>query len=475
MRNYLKFYINGQWVEPTQDKKLVVINPANEQVCGQIALGVQEDIDNAVKAARNAFSSWSQTSLDERLELLRSVEAQYQNRYDDMVEAITEEMGAPTAISRKVQAKMGLEHIRVAIKALTHYPFEERRGTTLLVKEPVGVCGFITPWNWPVNQISSKVAPALATACTIVLKPSEIAPFSSYLWAEIMHDAGVPAGVFNLVNGEGQTAGAALSSHPDVDMISFTGSTRAGIEVAKNAAPTVKRVHQELGGKSANILLEDADFDTAISNCINAVMMNSGQNCNAPTRLLVPNHKMDEVAKRAQKITLSLSVGDPGDDVDIGPVVSATQWEKIQSLIQKGMEEGARLVTGGTGKPEGLDKGYYVKPTVFSHVTNTMTIAVEEIFGPVVVIIGYDSVKQAINIANDTVYGLAGYVSGSEQTTVREVASKLRVGQVNLNSAAADLEAPFGGYKQSGNGREWGDYAFHDFLEVKAILGYGTN
>jgi aldehyde dehydrogenase (NAD+) len=389
-----------------------------------------------------------------------------------MAAAITEEMGAPGWLAQRAQAAMGIGHIQTAIEVLKNYKFEEQRGTTLLVKEPIGVCSFITPWNWPVNQIACKVAPALATGCTMVLKPSEIAPFSGYIWAEILHAAGVPAGVFNLVNGDGPVVGAEMSRHPEVDMVSFTGSTRAGIEVAKNAAPTVKRVHQELGGKSPNIILEDADFASAVSGGIRSVMMNSGQSCNAPTRMLVPGKKMDEVIAIAKETADSHTVGDPNGNAQLGPVISETQWNKIQGLIQKGIDEGATLVSGGVGRPEGLDKGYYVKPTVFANVTNDMTIAKEEIFGPVVAILGYDSVEQAITIGNDTEYGLAAYVSGTDQAKVREVASKLRAGQVNLNGAAPDMMAPFGGFKMSGNGREWGDHAFGEFLEVKAVLGY---
>ncbi|MEY4250949.1 MAG: hypothetical protein RJA87_2582 [Pseudomonadota bacterium] len=472
MRNYTKFYIDGQWVEPAVAKTLDVINPANEEVCGTISMGGVEDVDRAVKAARKAFATFSQTTREERIDLLERIAVEYQKRYADMAAAITEEMGAPGWLAQRAQAAMGIGHVQTAIEVLKNYKFEEQRGSTLLVKEPIGVCSFITPWNWPVNQIACKVAPALATGCTMVLKPSEIAPFSGYIWAEILHAAGVPAGVFNLVNGDGPVVGAALSSHPEVDMVSFTGSTRAGIEVAKNAAPTVKRVHQELGGKSPNIILEDADFASAVSGGIRSVMMNSGQSCNAPTRMLVPGKKMDEVIAIAKETADSHTVGDPNGNAQLGPVVSETQWNKIQGLIQKGIDEGATLVSGGVGRPEGLDKGYYVKPTVFANVTNDMTIAKEEIFGPVVAILGYDSVEQAVTIGNDTEYGLAAYVSGTDQAKVREVASKLRAGQVNLNGAAPDMMAPFGGFKMSGNGREWGDHAFGEFLEVKAVLGY---
>jgi aldehyde dehydrogenase (NAD+) len=365
-----------------------------------------------------------------------------------------------------------LGHLQTALDVLRHYEFQTLRGSTMMSKEPIGVCGLITPWNWPVNQIACKVAPALAAGCTMVLKPSEIAPFSAQIWTEILHAAGVPAGVFNLVNGDGPTVGAAISSHPEVDMVSFTGSTRAGIEVARNAAPTVKRVHQELGGKSPNIVLPDADLKRAVTNGVRGVMGNSGQSCNAPTRMLVPNDRMEEALAIAKAAAEATTVGAPDSGAALGPVISATQWGKIQSLIQAGLAEGATLVAGGPGKPAGLETGYYVKPTVLGHVNNQMTVAREEIFGPVLVVLGYDTVDEAVAIANDTPYGLAAYVSGTDLDAARKVASRLRAGQVNLNSAGPDLMAPFGGFKQSGNGREWGEHAFGEFLEVKAMLGY---
>lgn len=474
MRDYLKFYIGGAWVDPVTPKTLDVINPATEGVAGRISLGGAADVDKAVAAAKAAFPAFSRTSREERMELLERIIAEYQKRYADMAEAITEEMGAPGWLSQRAQAAMGIGHLQTALAVLKDYHFEELRGTTLLAKEPIGVCGFITPWNWPMNQIACKVAPALATGCTMVLKPSEIAPFSGYLFAEILHAAGVPAGVFNLVNGDGPGVGAAISSHPDVDMVSFTGSTRAGVEVAKAAAPTVKRVHQELGGKSPNIILEDADLKKAVTGGIRQVMMNSGQSCNAPTRMLAPAAKMDEVIALAKEAAETTTVGDPGGNAQMGPVVSELQWNKIQGLIAKGIEEGATLVAGGLGRPEGLDKGYYVKPTVFAHVTNDMTIAREEIFGPVVSILGYDTLDEAIEVGNDTPYGLAAYVQGTDIDKVREVARQLRAGQVTVNGAGPDMMAPFGGFKQSGNGREWGDHAFGEFLETKAIIGYGA-
>ncbi len=472
MREYLKFYINGAWVDPATPLQIDVINPATEAVAGHISMGSAVDVDRAVKAARAAFASYSQTSVDERVALLEAIIVEYKKRYGDMAAAITEEMGAPVMLAQKAQAAMGVGHLQTALDVLKHYAFQEARGTTMVVKEPIGVCGLITPWNWPVNQIACKVAPALAVGCTMVLKPSEIAPFSAQIWTEILHAAGVPAGVFNLVNGDGRTVGAAISCHPEVDMVSFTGSTRAGVEVARNAAPTVKRVHQELGGKSPNIILPDADFKRAITGGVRGVMGNSGQSCNAPTRLLVPNARMDEALAIAKEVAEATTVGDPASGAAMGPVISATQWGKIQALIQQGLIEGATLVAGGPGKPVGLETGYYVKPTVLGHVTPQMTVAREEIFGPVLVVLGYDTVDEAVAIANDTPYGLAAYVSGTDPEATRKVASRLRAGQVNINSAAPDLMAPFGGFKQSGNGREWGEHAFGEFLEVKALLGF---
>jgi len=406
------------------------------------------------------------------MEVLNRILAEYQKRFGDLATAVTEEMGAPSSLAQRAQVPVGMGHIGTAVQVLKDFKFEEDRGPTMIVKEPIGVCSFITPWNWPLNQITCKVAPAIATGCTMVLKPSEVAPFSGYIFAEIMHAAGVPAGVFNLVNGDGPTVGAALSSHPEVDMVSFTGSTRAGIEVARNAAPTVKRVHQELGGKSPNIVLDDDKFAAGVARGVASVMTNSGQSCNAPTRMLVPGKRMDEAIQVAKATAEQVTVGDPNGNAQLGPVVSEVQFNKIQKLIQAGIDEGATLVVGGVGRPEGLDKGYYVKPTVFANVKNDMTIAKEEIFGPVLSILGYDTVEQAIEIGNDTEYGLAAYVQAADINEARKVASKLRAGQVSINGSGGDMTAPFGGYKMSGNGREWGDYAFHEFLETKAVLGY---
>jgi len=472
MREYMKFYIDGQWVDPVTPKSLDVINPATEGVAGHISAGSAADVDKAVKAAQKAFETFSQTTREERIDLLERIQAEYQKRFGDIAHAITEEMGAPASLAQRAQAPIGIAHIATGIAVLKNFSFEEDRGPTRIVKEPIGVVGMITPWNWPINQIACKVVPALATGCTMVLKPSEEAPFSAILWAEVMHAAGVPAGVFNLVNGTGAEVGAAISAHPGIDMVSFTGSTRAGVEVAKAAAATVKRVAQELGGKSPNIILEDADFSTAVGGGVRHVMQNSGQSCNAPTRMLVPAKKMDEAIVIAKEAADSTTVGDPNGNAQIGPVVNKTQWDKIQRLIQAGISEGATLVTGGPGRPEGLDKGFYVKPTVFANVKNDMTIAKEEIFGPVVSIMGYDTVDEAVEVGNDTEYGLAAYVSGTDMAKVREVASRLRAGQVAINGAGGDMTAPFGGYKMSGNGREWGDYGFHEFLETKAVIGF---
>ena len=472
MREHLNFYIDGQWVAPAAPRTLDVINPATEAVAGRISMGGAADVDRAARAARRAFASFSQTTVAERVALLEAVVAEYKRRHADVAAAITEEMGAPVALAQKSQAPIGLGHLQTALTVLKTYAFEEARGTTLIRKEPIGVCGLITPWNWPMNQIACKVAPALATGCTMVLKPSEIAPFSAIVFAEILHAAGVPAGVFNLVNGDGPTVGAAIASHAEIDMVSFPGSTRAGIEVARAAAPTVKRVHQELGGKSPNLILPDADLQRAVTGGVRGVMNNSGQSCNAPTRMLVPKARMDEALAIAKAAAEATTVGAPDSGATIGPVVSAAQWDRIQTLIAKGIDEGATVVAGGPGRPAGLDKGWYVRPTVLGHVHNGMTVAREEIFGPVVVVIGYDTVDEAVAIANDTPYGLAAYVSGTDLEQVRRVATQLRAGQVNLNGALPDLMAPFGGYKQSGNGREWGDHAFGEFLETKAVLGW---
>jgi aldehyde dehydrogenase (NAD+) len=473
MREYLKFYIDGQWVDPLRPNAFDVENPVTEQVSGKISLGSAADVDVAVNAARRAFTGWSQSTREERLDLLQAILGEYQKRADDLAEAVTEEIGAPPSLAAGPQVFLGIGHLTTAIDALKNFEFSERKGATLIAKEPIGVCGLITPWNWPINQVAVKVYPALATGCTVILKPSEVAPYSPYIFAEILDAAGVPAGVFNLINGDGPGVGVALASHPDIDMVSFTGSTRAGVDVARNAAATVKRVTQELGGKSPNIVLDDSGFTQGVSAGVTNMMPNSGQSCNAPSRMLVPNSRMDEAIDIAREVAEQVRVGSD-DATAIGPVASRTQFEKVQRLIQQGIEEGATVVAGGPNRPEGLDKGYYVKPTVFAHVTNDMTIAREEIFGPVLCIIGYDDIDHAIEIANDTQYGLAGYVSGADLDTAREVAGKIRAGWVTINHAF-DMNAPFGGYKHSGNGREWSEFGFHEYLEVKSTLGYAPD
>lgn len=473
MQEMLQFYIDGRWVDPVEARTCEVINPATEQAIARIALGSAKDVDLAVAAARKAFPSFSETTREERVALLEAIVVEYQKRYDDLAETISREMGAPLWLSKAAQAATGLGHLTNMIEVLRGYPFEELRGTTLIRREGIGVCGLITPWNWPVNQIMCKVAPALAAGCTMVLKPTEVAPLNAMLVAEVLDAAGVPAGVFNLVNGDGPTVGQAISTHPEVDMVSFTGSTRAGVEVARAAAPTVKRVTQELGGKSPNIILDDADMATAVGGGLMSCLMNSGQSCNAPTRLLVPASRHDEAVAIARATAETLTVGDPfAEDTRLGPVVSEVQWNKIQSLIQKGIDEGATLVTGGRGRPEGLDRGYFVRPTVFANVSNDMTIAREEVFGPVLAILPYADEDEAIQIANDTSYGLSSNVSSASLDDARRVARKIRAGQVVLNGAVPDFSAPFGGYKQSGNGREWGVFGFEEFLETKAIMGW---
>ena len=473
MLDKLQFYIDGEWVDPVEPRTLDVVNPATEEVYGRISLGSEADVDKAVAAAQRAFETYSLTSREERCDLLQAILDEFKKRHDDVAEAIMDEMGAPWGLAKHAQAASGTAHIAAALEVLKTYEFEEVLDSDLIVKEPIGVCGLITPWNWPINQISVKVAPALAAGCTMVLKPSEIAPFDAIVFAEILHEAGVPPGVFNLVNGDGPGVGTALSGHADIAMVSFTGSTRAGILVAQNAAPTVKRVAQELGGKSPSIMLDDADFETEVTKGVKFMFENTGQSCDAPSRMLVPRERMDEVAAIAAKVADATVVGDPREKgTRVGPVVSEVQWNKIQGLIQKGIDEGATLVTGGTGKPDGLDKGYYVKPTVFANVSNDMTIAREEIFGPVLSIIPYDDEDEAIRIANDTPYGLSGYVSSGDLDRARRVASRLRAGMVHINNADAHILAPFGGYKHSGNGREWGAHGMEEYLEVKSIYGY---
>jgi len=474
MVDRLKFYIDGAWVAPANEKRMTVVNPATEEAMYEVALGSAADVDRAASAARVAFESFSMTSRQERIALLERIAGVYNMRIKEIAEAVSDEMGAPLAFAERAQAGAGLGHLKTTLEVLKTYPFEERLGTAMIVREAVGAVGLITPWNWPLNQIACKVAPALAAGCTMVLKPSEYTPTSALLFAEILHEAGVPKGVFNLINGLGPEVGAAMSGHPGLDMISFTGSTRAGIDVAQRAAPTVKRVTQELGGKSANIILEDADFGKAISSGTAHCFNNSGQSCNAPTRMLVPQTRMEEAASIAKAVADKTKPGDPrsGETV-IGPVVNRTQWEKIQALIKNGIDEGATLTAGGLGRPADLNKGYYVRPTVFANVTNGMTIAREEIFGPVLSIIGYKDEDDAIRIANETPYGLAGYVSSGDIERARNVSRRIRAGNVNLNGAFNERAAPFGGYKQSGNGREWGRFGLEEYLEVKAVAGWG--
>jgi aldehyde dehydrogenase (NAD+) len=475
MKNERKFYIDGKWVEPHSKKTLDVLNPANEDVIATIALGDDEDVNPAVAAAKRAFQTFSRTSVAERAALLQKIIAAYQKKMPEIAATVSKEMGAPLSLANAAQAPAGLGHLMYTLNALNSFEWEKDVGRSRIVHEPIGVCALITPWNWPLNQIAAKVAPAIAAGCTMVLKPTEVAPLNAILFAEVMDEAGVPPGVFNLVNGDGPGVGVALSKHPDVDMVSFTGSTRAGISVAQNAAPTVKRVCQELGGKSANIVLDDANFPTAVAQGMGGCTLNSGQSCNAPTRMLVPNKRMDEAAEIAKAAALAVKVGDPSKpDTNIGPVVSKVQWDKIQGLIKKGIAEGAKLECGGEGLPEGLNNGYYVKPTVFSHVTNDMTIAREEIFGPVLSIIGYEDDADAIRIANDTPYGLSGYVQSADLERARNVARQIRAGNIHVNGAGVDPGSPFGGYKQSGNGREFSLWGLEEFLETKAILGYNA-
>ena len=470
---YLRFFINGEWVEPEEPRELAVINPATEQTAGVISLGNARDMDRAVAAARKAFAAWSRSARQERLELIDAFIAAYKARYNDMAAAITAEMGAPKKLSTRAQAAMGVVIAKTVRRLLEDFDFEERRGATLIRREPIGVCGFITPWNWPINQIALKVLPALAAGCTMVLKPSEIAPFSGAIFAEVMEAAGMPAGVFNLINGDGPEAGQAIAGHPDIDMVSFTGSTRGGIAVAATAAGTVKRVSQELGGKSPSIILDEAILEHGVACGMREVCSNTGQSCNAPTRLLVPEALHDKAVEVAAASAARARIGDPDSEhTTMGPLASEAQFNKVQQLIQQGIDEGAELAAGGTGRPEGLERGYYVKPTVFGKVRNDMAVARKEIFGPVLCVIPYRDFEDALAIANDTEYGLAAYVWGSDPDEAREAAARLRAGQVSLNGNSSDAAAPFGGYKQSGNGRESGPEGLEEFLETKAILGY---
>ena len=473
MYDHRQFYIDGAWVAPAEPRDFPVINPATEQRIGTISLGSAADVDRAVMAARRAFARYAVTTIPERMALIDSVIAAYRRRHDDIAQAISDEMGAPLPFAKRSQAGLGIGHLATIRKVLETFQFTEDREGLRLVREPVGVCGFITPWNWPMNQITCKVAPALAAGCTMVLKPSEIAPLSGTVFAEVMHEAGVPKGVFNLVHGDGPGVGQAIATHPEVDMVSFTGSTRAGIAVAKAGADTVKRVHQELGGKSPLVVLDEQILEAAVRWGVADCFSNSGQSCNAPTRMLVPARLHDKAVALAREVAAGMVVGDPRDPrTSLGPVVSQLQFDKIQRLIRAGIEEGATLVTGGEGRPSALTKGYFVRPTIFAGVRNDMTIAREEIFGPVLVILPYDTEAEAIRIANDTPYGLAAYVWATDQTAARRAAAEIRAGMVHINGADMALNAPFGGFKQSGNGREWGEFGLADFVELKVVLGY---
>lgn len=469
----LQFYIDGAWVDPAQPASLEVTNPATEQAFARISLGSAQDVDRAVAAARRAFTTYSTTTVEQRLAWLRRIIEGFRARLPELARTMTLEMGSPITFSTERQATVALFHFEEAVRVLADYPFEQRMGAGIVRKEPIGVCGLITPWNWPLNQVASKVAPALATGCTVVLKPSEIAPLSAMLFAEIVHEAGLPAGVFNLVNGDGPTVGEAIAAHPGIDMVSFTGSTAAGIRVAKLAADTVKRVAQELGGKSANIILDDADLEAAVVQGVHACYTNAGQNCQSPTRMLVPRASRDAAFAAARKAVESIRLGDPLERATtMGPLVSQMQYDKVQALIRSGIEEGATVVAGGTGKPLDVQRGYYVRPTVFGDVTPAMRIAREEIFGPVLAILGYDSEDEAVAIANDTPFGLAGFVQSKDVRRARAVANRIRAGRVYVNGAPFDRSLPFGGYKQSGNGREFGVFGFEEYLETKALVGF---
>jgi aldehyde dehydrogenase (NAD+) len=471
MKNYTQNYIDGRWVDSKGGHKHQVINPATQGVASEIVLGTAADVDDAVVAARRAFETFSQTTKEERMALLQRIMEEYGKRVPDIAEAIATEMGCPISMAKTAQAGSGMGHLGNALKALQDYNFREKIGDNTVVREPIGVVALITPWNWPMNQIVAKVGPALAAGCTMILKPSEEAPTSAAIFAEVMDAAGVPAGVFNLVQGDGAGVGTALARHPDIDMVSFTGSTRAGIMVAKNAADTVKRVAQELGGKSPNIILEGTPLDKALPGGVGGILLNSGQSCVAPTRMLVHRSQHDEAAQMVGAMFDAKAVGDPLTEGDhIGPVVNESQWNRIQGLIQKGIDEGATLVTGGTGRPDGMDTGFYVKPTVFSNVTPEMTIAREEIFGPVLVIMPYENDDDAVRIANDTPYGLGAYIAG-DPARAKKIVPKIRAGAVFVNAGGLAFDMPFGGYKQSGNGREFGKFGLEEVLEVKSVIG----
>lgn len=475
MKDLLKFYIDGQWAEPSGKETFDIVDPVTEEISGRVGLGGQEDVNRAVMAARKAFRTFSRTTREERVALLEHIVAGLEERHEDLGEAIAKEMGAPKWVARKAQAAQPINHARIALEVLKEYQFDKPRGTTLVRLTPIGVCGLITPWNWPGLLVMIKVLPALATGCTMVLKPSEYASYSAQVIADVLHDAKVPPGVFNMVFGDGPTVGAAIAGHPGIDMVSFTGSTRAGIDVARNAAPTVKRVHQELGGKSPNIILPSADLPSAVDRGVKGLMFNAGQTCSAPSRMIVPNSRMEEVKAALRKAVEGTRPGLPDSKAFMGPLVNRNQYDRVQGYIEKGIAEGATLLVGGPGRAEGFERGYFVNPTVFTDTRPEMTIVREEIFGPVLVIQGYDTVEEAVELANDTDYGLAAYVTGTDMDEVRAVADRLVAGQVCLNTAGLDmldLAAPFGGFKRSGNGREWGDFAFEAYLDPKALMNY---
>jgi aldehyde dehydrogenase (NAD+) len=469
-----QFYINGRWTSPAIPATLPVVNPANEAVVAEVARGSAEDVDRAVAAARGAFAGWSATPAAARAQVLGKIHKLILERKEQLAQALSLEMGAAIGFARAMQVPLAAEHVRVARDLLSSYRFQTVEGGTAIEREPIGVCGLITPWNWPLYQITAKVAPAIAAGCTVVLKPSELSPLSALLFAQLVHDAGLPPGVFNLVNGSGAEVGAAMAAHGDIDMISITGSNRAGALVAQAAAPTVKRVTQELGGKSPNVLLPDADFAKAVPLGVMSAFRNVGQSCSAPTRMIVPRSRLAEVEALAAATANALIVGDPqSEQTQLGPIANEAQFYRVQSMIQAGLDEGAKLLCGGPGRAAGFDKGFYTRPTVFSEVDNAMRIAQEEIFGPVLCIIAYDTVDEAVAIANDTVYGLGAHVQGQDLELARAVASRIRAGQVHLNHPAWNPMAPFGGYKRSGNGREYGVLGFEEYLETKAIIGFG--
>ncbi len=468
-----QFYIDGQWAAPLSDAVVPFTNPATEEVIGHVAVGTSGDVDRAVAAAQKAFTAFSVTAPAERRALLLRILELMETRAEELAQAITAEMGSAISFARASQVPFGIAHIRAAAEVLAEYEFIVRQGSTAIVREPIGVCGLITPWNWPLYQITAKVAPAIAAGCTMVLKPSELSPLSAVLFAQIMDDAGTPPGVFNLVNGTGEEVGGAIAAHTGIDMVSITGSVRAGVLVAQAAAPTVKRVVQELGGKSPNILLPDADFERVVPLGVASAFRNVGQSCSAPTRMIVPGERLEEIEALAKRHAQSILVGDPTDpNTVLGPVANKAQFDRVQRMIAVGAEEGAKLLCGGPGRPEGLDQGWFARPTIFSDVRTDMRIAQEEIFGPVLCILPYTSVEEALVIANDTVYGLGGHVQSRDADRARDVARQIRSGQVHINHPAWDAHAAFGGYKQSGNGREYGVFGMEECLETKAILGY---